>query len=207
MLAQFFQMALTIVIIIDPIGIVPLFISSTGHLDPRRKRATIRKAISVAAVVLSLFILAGRSILSFFAISPGAFYIAGGIVFFMISLDMLLGQKKRSKTSDAEHADEEHLEVAVFPLAIPMIAGPGTITTLMLYTAGAREHLSVIPMLFGAVALALALVWAAMRASSFLLRVLGKTGVSVIERIMGLVLSGLAVQFVYDGLEKLGLAG
>ncbi len=207
MIAQFLQIALTIVIIIDPIGIVPLFISSTGHLDPRRKRATIRKAISVAAVVLAVFILAGRYILSFFAISPGAFYIAGGIVFFMISLDMLLGQKKRTKTSAEEQADEEHLEVAVFPLAIPMIAGPGTITTLMLYSAGTGEHLAMTAMLFGAVALALVLVWAAMRSSAVILRVLGKTGVSVIERMMGLVLSGLAVQFVYDGLEKLGLAG
>jgi multiple antibiotic resistance protein len=119
---------------------------------------------------------------------------------------MLFGQPKRTKTSKEEE-DEDSSSVAVFPLAIPMIAGPGTITTLMLYSADAPSYLTITLLLFGAVVLSLAGVTAAMFSSRIVLRILGRTGVSVVERMMGLVLSGLAIQFVYDGLVKLGILG
>jgi len=206
MLNTFLQIFLTIFIVIDPIGIVPLFISATGRMTEAQKKRTIWKAVAVAFVVLGIFTLAGRFILSFFGISPGSFYVAGGTLFFLISIDMLFGQPKRTKTSKEEE-DEDSSSVAVFPLAIPMIAGPGTITTLMLYSADAPSYLTVTLMLFGAVLLSLAGVTAAMFSSRIVLRVLGRTGVSVVERMMGLVLSGLAIQFVYDGLSKLGIVG
>jgi len=117
---------------------------------------------------------------------------------------MLFGQPKRTKTSKEEE-DEDYSSVAVFPLAIPMIAGPGTITTIMLYAASASSHLEMTVMLFITAILSLAAVALAMLSSQFVLKVLGKTGVSVVERMMGLILSGLAVQFVFDGLTKLGI--
>lgn len=206
MLNTFFQIFLTVFIIIDPVGIVPLYIAATGGMPEVEKRRTIRKSITVAFVVLGVFILVGRFILSFFGISPGSFYVAGGVLFFLISIDMLFGQPKRTKTSKAEE-DEDSSSVAVFPLAIPMIAGPGTITTLMLYSTDAPSYLTITIMLFLAVILSLTAVALAMFSSKYVLRVLGRTGVSVIERMMGLILSGLAVQFVYDGLLKLGILG
>lgn len=163
-----------------------------------------RKAVAVAGFILSVFIVAGRFILSFFGISPGAFYIAGGVMFFLISLDMLFGQPKRSKTSNQE-SEEDSSSVAVFPLAIPMIAGPGAVTTIMLYSTGAGDWFSTTGLLFAALVPILAVEFIAMRSSGFILKLLGKTGVSVVERMMGLVLSGLAVQFVYDGFVKLGI--
>jgi len=214
MLQLFLQILLTSLVVIDPLGAVPLFISLTGDFTPQQKQKTIKTAIITSFIVLTLFILGGRIILNYLGIKPGSFYVAGGILFFMIALDMLFGQTKRTKTSKEEEQDveqseqeieEAHKSVAVFPLAIPYISGPGMITTIMLYSADSQNFLLTTGMLFGAVILALVAMWAVLSASTIILKWLGKTGVSVIERIMGLLLSGLAVQFVFDGLTKLGV--
>jgi multiple antibiotic resistance protein len=204
MLALYLQIFFTILIVVDPIGIVPMFLSATSHMQKPERRAAMRKAILVSSIVLSVFILAGRFILGFFGISPGAFYIAGGVMFFLIAIDMLFGQPKRAKTSSDE-SEEDSSSVAVFPLAIPMIAGPGTVTTIMLYATGHYSYLEITGLLFAAIVPVLAIMFLAMRSSGLILKVLGKTGVSVVERMMGLILSGLSIQFVYDGLSKLGL--
>ncbi|HUX36717.1 MAG TPA: MarC family protein [Rectinemataceae bacterium] len=205
MLDLFLKIFLTIFVVMDPLGAVPLFISIAGNLDEARKRATIRKAILISFVVMSVFILGGRFILGFFGISPGSFSVAGGILFFLISIDMLFGQTKRARTSSEEEGDEYLQSIAVFPLAIPYISGPGLITTIMLYAAGPTPFLQTTLMLFVSIVLCLVAMFASLSASSLILRVLGKTGVSVIERIMGLLLSGLSIQFVYEGLLKLGV--
>lgn len=205
MLELFLKMFLTILVVMDPLGAVPLFISIAGDLDEARKKATIRKAILIAFVVMAVFILAGRFVLGFFGISPGAFSVAGGVLFFLISIDMLFGQPKRARTSSEEAEDEYHQSIAVFPLAIPYISGPGLITTIMLYAAGPTPFFETTLMLFVSVLLCLAAMFASLSASAFILRALGRTGVSVIERIMGLLLSGLSIQFVYEGLVTLGV--
>jgi len=204
MWAFYLQLFFTIFIVIDPIGIVPLFLSTVANLETEKRRQLAYRAVVVAFVVLSVFILGGRYILSFFGISPGAFYVAGGILFFLISMDMLFARSKRSKTSEQESEDDT-ASLAVFPLAIPMISGPGAITTIMLYSADSHSWLTITLLLFAAVIPVLALVYLAMRMSSLILKVLGKTGVSVVERMMGLILSGLSVQFVYRGLIKLSI--
>jgi multiple antibiotic resistance protein len=205
MVALYLQVFFTAFIVIDPIGIVPLFLSTVSHLPQEERKAIALKAVVVAFCVLSVFILVGRFILSFFGISPGAFYVAGGILFFLISMDMLFGRSKRSKTSSQE-TEEDSASLAVFPLAIPMISGPGAITTIMLFSTDAPSWPTITLLLFAAVGPVLALEYLAMRSSGLILKVLGNTGVSVVERMMGLILSGLSIQFVFDGLVKLGLA-
>lgn len=195
---------LAVFIVVDPFGIVPVFISLTSDLSPARRRTTILKAVVAAFAVLSLFILSGNVILRFLGIQPGSFFIAGGILMFIVSIDLLLGKPGRTKTSSPE-SNEERDDVSIFPLAIPMLAGPGAITTVLLYVSEDRLPSYVPLILVGSVALALAIAALTMALSAFFLRVLGKTGVSVIERIMGIVLTGLSVQFVYDGLLKLGV--
>ncbi len=205
MITQFLQMFFTLLIVIDPIGIVPLFLSVTNHLTQAEKLKTMKKAIAVSAIIMSVFVLAGRFILDFFGITPGAFFVAGGVLFFLISIDMLFGQRKRSKTSDEED-DHDYSAIAVFPIAIPMITGPGTVSTIMLYATGTESSwLISVGLLVAALVPVLLLVFLAMRSSGLILKVLGKTGVSVVERIMGLILSGLSIQFVYNGLVKLGI--
>ncbi len=210
MFAEFAPIFITLLIIIDPLGLVPLFIGLSAQLKPAEKNKIIIKAALTALFVIAFFILAGNWLLSWLRVSPGAFFVAGGVMLFLVSLDMLFGQPKRSKTSTLEAPDgelvrEDRTLVAVFPLAIPMLAGPGTITSILLYTS-ADSSPRVLIYLFIAAILIIALAALAMKLSNSVLKVLGTTGVSVIERIMGLLLSGLAVQFVFDGLVKLGLA-
>jgi multiple antibiotic resistance protein len=195
---------LAVFIVVDPFGIVPVFISLTGGLTAARRHSTILKAVVVAFVVLCLFIFTGSAILRFLGIQPGSFFIAGGILMFIISIDLLLGRPGRTKTTGRE-AGEEREDVSIFPLAIPMLAGPGAITTVLLYVSEDTLPPFIPLILAGSVALALAMAAGTMLLSSFFLRVLGRTGVSVIERIMGIVLTALSVQFVYDGLLKLGM--
>ncbi|HON89715.1 MAG TPA: MarC family protein [Spirochaetia bacterium] len=204
MLKQFFQIFVTLLIVIDPIGIVPLFISATGQLPLEKRNKIIKQAIQIAAAVMIVFIVAGRFLLSLMGITVGAFYLAGGAMFFLIAIDMLFGQPKRAKTSNEEML-EDYASIAVFPLAIPMISGPGTITTLMMFSANITSYPLSIIMLVGAIIPILVLAYVAMKSSGLILKVLGKTGVSVIERIMGLILSGLAVQFILEGLHKTGI--
>ena len=202
--SQIVTIFLAVFIVVDPFGIVPVFISLTGGLSAARRRSTILKSVIVAFVVLCLFIFTGAVILRFLGIQPGSFFIAGGILMFIVSIDLLLGRPGRTKTSSSG-TEEEREDVSIFPLAIPMLAGPGAITTVLLYVSEDSLPASIPFILVGSVALALAIAALTMAASSFFLRVLGKTGVSVIERIMGIVLTGLSVQFVYDGLLKLGV--
>ncbi len=199
----FLRILLTSLVVMDPLGAVPLFISLSGDLSAAAKKQTIKTAIMTSFIVLSVFILGGRIILRFFGILPGSFYVAGGFLFFLIAIDMLFGQPKRSRVSSDENPEEEHNSIAVFPLAIPMIAGPGMVTTIMLYSAGDYPFFTTTLMLFVAIIVALVAMFLALSASGIVLKVLGKTGVSVVERIMGLLLAGLSVQFIYDGLTKL----
>jgi multiple antibiotic resistance protein len=202
--SQVITIFLAVFIVVDPFGIVPVFISLTSSFSRGRKRATVLKSVIVAFVVLCVFILTGNVILRFLGIQPGSFFIAGGILMFIVSIDLLLGKPGRTKTSGNE-GDEDRDDVSIFPLAVPMLAGPGAITTVLLYVSEDKSPTFILPVLVGSVALALALAGLTMLLSSYFLRVLGRTGVSVIERIMGIVLTGLSVQFVYDGLLKLGV--
>jgi multiple antibiotic resistance protein len=217
-IAEIVTTFIAVFIVVDPFGIVLFFISLTAGFDARRRRRTILKAGAVAFVVLLLFIIAGNAILRFLGIQPGAFYIAGGVLLFLVSLDLLFGKPGRTKTSPPESREAaaaaggpvavsaEREDVSIFPLAVPMLAGPGTITTILLYVSAGRGVVE-ISVLAACVAVALACAMLTMSLSAAFLRVLGRTGVSVIERIMGILLSGLSVQFVYDGIVRLGLLG
>ncbi len=203
MVAQISTIFLTVIILIDPLGLIPIFISLTQDMQPRDRRKTMFKSVTVALGILTFFIVAGERILDFLGILPGSFFIAGGILFFIISLDLLLGHRQRTKTSRREMEQRE--DSSVFPLAVPILAGPGTITTIIIYSVEASDPLVISLILFGAVVTALSICLITMAGSDHILRLLRETGVSVVQRLMGLILSALAVQFIYDGLVKLGV--
>lgn len=200
MVREIFTIFFTIFIVIDPLGLIPVFLALTVGQSKKERRNTIFKAVLTALFVLSLFILFGRGILSFLGILPGSFFVAGGILLFITSLDLLIGHRQRTKISEAV---EEKEDVSIFPLGIPMLAGPGTITTILLFVSESREILFVEAILFGAVVVTLSVALMTMFLSGLFLRIFKKTGVSIIQRIMGIILSGLAVQFIYEGLLKL----
>jgi multiple antibiotic resistance protein len=202
MLQEIFAMFFTFFIVVDPLGVIPLYVSLTGFYGEERKKKTIRRALLTAGAVLLFFIFLGKGILVFLGIKTGSFFIAGGILLFIVSMDMLFAAPKRAKTSDRERDSDD---VSIFPLGIPIIAGPGTITTILLYVSRENADILTVSALIIVLAVVLVLAGIGMYLSGYFVRALGNTGLSVIERIMGLVLSGLSVQFIYDGLVKLGV--
>ena len=206
MINNFLTIFVSMFIVIDPIGLVPIYIGLTSNTELKLRHNIINKAVTIAFIVLSLFIIAGKHILRLLEINMGSFFIAGGIMLFIVSLEMLFGKPTGTKTSKDEGENQGH-SVAVFPLGIPMLAGPGSITTIILFTGSQNAGLTTIIMLFITLILTLISVLIILRASDFILKSIGKTGVAVLERIMGLLLSGLSVQFIYNGVVKLGFLG
>ncbi|MCX7787500.1 MAG: MarC family protein [Spirochaetes bacterium] len=197
---NFLAMFITFFLVVDPLGVLPLYLSLTSGYPEEKKKRVISKALLTASIVFLVFILLGRGILRFLGIQTGAFFIAGGILLFFVSMDMLFAVPKRTKTSEQEKDSED---VSIFPLGIPILAGPGTITTILLYVGTEDANLSTYLAVGVVLMLVLLLAGIFLRLSDYLVRILSSTGLSVIERIMGLILSGLSVQFVYDGLVRL----
>ncbi len=189
--------------IIDPVGMIPLTISVTATASHEQRRAIVDRAVLVASAVIFAMAVAGRLILDSLGITLPAFTIAGGILLFLIAIDMLFARKTGAKqTQEEEREGAESGNPAVFPLAIPMIAGPGTIATVLVLVSIARGNHAQEALVFAAYASAMIVTWICMRASAQLLRVIGNTGITVITRLFGILLSALAIQFVINGLAE-----
>jgi multiple antibiotic resistance protein len=187
--------------IIDPIGMIPLTLGSTVHVAPDKRLRIIDTAVLVAAGIMLFMALVGPVLLRSLGITLPAFRISGGILLFMIAIDMLFARPTRAKrTDEEERAASEAVNPAVFPLAVPMLAGPGTITTVLLLLNLSRGNLIEHVILFTAYAVALGIAWLCMRGATLLLRAIGSTGIHVVTRLLGVILAALAVQFVVDGL-------
>jgi multiple antibiotic resistance protein len=201
---------LTLVVIIDPPGCAPIFASLTAGTEAvHRRRMAIRSAL-VAWSILVFFALLGEPLLRTLGISLSAFRLAGGIMLFMIALDMVFEKRTERREERAEEikGTPEAEDISVFPMAIPMIAGPGSIASIMLLTAradGLAEDLTVL----AALTAVLILTLAALLAAGPLMKLIGVKLEAMITRILGVILAALAVQFVLDGLERSlpGLAG
>lgn len=183
----------------DPLGLVPVYLAMTRRSAPTQRRRTALVASVAMAVTLVVFAAAGEAILHFFGLSIGAFRIAGGSLLFLMAVDMLRAQPSRPRTTPEERDEgAESADVAIFPLAFPMLAGPGAIANAMMQMAGARDAgdraAVYVAIVLASAATALVLLVAA-RAE----RRLGKTGLNVLERVMGLLLAAIAIQFVVDG--------
>ena len=189
--------------IIDPIGMIPLTLSATANDLPERRNKIVDQAVIVAGGVILFMGAVGRIILNSLGITLSAFTIAGGILLFLIAIDMLFARPTGAKrTEDEEREAAENENPAVFPLAVPMIAGPGTIATVLLLvnlSHGDRLRLITVALAYAA---ALAATWVCMRASGMLFKVIGTTGIHVISRLLGIILAALAVQFVLNGLGE-----
>ncbi|HEV3091108.1 MAG TPA: MarC family protein [Candidatus Cybelea sp.] len=189
--------------IIDPIGMIPMTIAATSRLTPQRRNQIVDQAVLVGGIVILFMGALGRLILNSLGITLSAFTIAGGILLFLIAIDMLFARPTGAKRTEAEEREAAQNEnPAVFPLAVPMIAGPGTIATVLLLVSlsrGDRLDLTIVALAY---AVALAVTWICMRASTMLLKVIGTTGIHVISRLLGIILAALAVQFVLNGLSQ-----
>ena len=193
----------TFLTIIDPVGLAPVVISLTAHLSDKQRAKIITRAIVISAIIIAFFALVGRIVLDRLGISLYAFNMAGGVLLFLVAVDMLFGRPsgtRETKTEEEEAMTRE--DISVFPLAIPMIAGPGTIATTILYVNLATATGNPISILAVAAAIvsALFLAWLVMRSSYWIIHLIGRTGILVLSRILGILLAALALQFVFNGI-------
>jgi multiple antibiotic resistance protein len=193
----------TLFIAIDPFGLIPIFIIFITRYNPAERKKIIYKAILTAIIVSVFFIFLGRFILLYLGISQEAFLISGGILLFLISIDLILARPSRTKLMYDNVEDVEKEDVSVSPLAIPMISGPGTIAALMMFSSQVEDEPYMLIIITLIAFFVLLITMIVMFLSFHIEKVLGRTGISVIQRIMGLILSALAVQFIINGLKQI----
>jgi multiple antibiotic resistance protein len=197
----------TLFVVIDPVGLAPLFVALTQGTPAVERRRIGLIAVAVAAAILTLFGLAGEAALGFLGISMAAFRISGGLLLFLIALDMVFERRtqRRERQGEEDRAHEPRHDPSVFPLATPLLAGPGAIASLILLLGRQQGDLAgqatVFAVLYALLLLALAMFFL----GGVIERLLRRTGVLVVTRLLGMVLAALSVQFVLDGLADFGL--
>jgi multiple antibiotic resistance protein len=193
----------TLFVVIDPIAVAPLFVSLTQGMSDDERRKIALRAILVAFGMLAIFGLAGNALLQGIGIGLPAFRISGGLLLFLMAVDMLF--ERRSERRERRTQEDEGPDPSVFPLATPMIAGPGAMATMILLASqNAGDTLALVEVNLVLVVV-LALTWVLFRAGGLIERLLGHTGIVVLTRIFGILLAALAVQFVLNGLRDLGV--
>lgn len=192
----------TLFVVVDPVGNAPIFLALTvGATATQRRRIAVRGVV-IAGVILTVFAVVGDAVLAFVGISMPAFRIAGGLLLFLTALDMLF--EKRTERRE-QRADEPIEDPSVFPLALPLIAGPGSITAVILLMDQHAGDLQGQAMVLGVMAALLVMVLAFLLLAGSLERLLKRTGTMVITRVLGMLLAALAVQFVIDGVRAIGI--
>lgn len=191
----------TLFVVIDPIGLTPIFIALTQGATPAHRRSVALRACGIGAAVLFVFAFFGEAVLGFIGISMPAFKIAGGILLFLTALDMLF--ERRTKRRQDQAGVEDQPDPSVFPIAIPLIAGPGAIASVILLAGQSTSTAQMFAVL--GVALAVILITLVFfMVSGVIERGLGRTGINVATRLLGMLLAALSVQFVLDGLSEVG---
>lgn len=191
----------TLFVVIDPPGLVPLFIALTQGMDTAHRRRLALRACIIAAILLTLFGLLGEQLLGFIGISMPAFRIAGGILLFLTALDMLF--ERRTQRREGQKSEPDH-DPSVFPLATPLIAGPGAIATMILLVGKTDDWFGTAAIL-GLMLVMMIATFLFLLASPPIERIMGRTGTIVITRLLGMLLAALSVQFVIDGVKGTGL--
>jgi multiple antibiotic resistance protein len=185
--------------IVNPLGAVPLYVTLTAPYTPAHRGHTLRRAIFTGTFVLLAFALAGTYILQFFGITRQAFQIAGGILFFAVGWDMLQARRSRVKTTEDEETESAQKEdVGIIPLGFPMLAGPGAITTVIALN-GQAESIIDSGAVYVSILLVLGICWVTLAAAPLLTRRMGRTGMNVMTRLMGLLVMVIGAQFVING--------
>jgi multiple antibiotic resistance protein len=197
---------ITLIVVIDPVGVAAVFVAMTAGYSPRERRAAALRGVALAGVILFFFALVGNAFLGALGIGLPAFRIAGGILLFVLAVEMILARQSAVRATPSEQAEAGRREdISVFPLAIPLIAGPGAITSTVLLMGQAAQTPGLGAGLLAMLAVALGLTLLALLMAARLMRLLGVTGTNVVGRVLGIVLAALAVQFVLDGLAGAGI--
>jgi len=202
MIDELLKFFVLLFVVVEPVTLVPVFASLTDGASERYKRKMSFKAVTVSGIVLSLFALGGAWFIRVMGISIDAFRIAGGVMLFLIALEMVFARESGTKITSEEKTEvQQRADISVFPLAFPFIAGPGALATVLL-TFGTLKPDAVLTVgLLLVIVLILAITLALMLLTPLVNRVMGVTGAHVVSRLAGVVLAALAVQFMIDGLK------
>jgi multiple antibiotic resistance protein len=207
MYEQIFKTFILFFVVIEPVSMVPLFGAMTRGGEPGYRRKMAIKSVVISAGILIVFALLGDYLLQALRVSVNSFKIAGGLLLFMLSVDMVFARQSGLRSTTIREQDEARYreDISVFPMAFPLIAGPGMLATLLLVIVEARGNPVEFAIIMGVVVLVLLLTLVLLLATTPIMRVLGVTGANVISRLLGVVLAALAVQYVVDGVRMVFL--
>jgi multiple antibiotic resistance protein len=191
----------SVLFIVDPVAVIPTYLVITSGETPAERRQTAFRACLAAGILMAVFALAGQLILHTFGITLPAFRIAGGFILWLVAMDMLRGQRSTQETTAEVVEGQEKDDVSITPLAVPMLAGPGAISTVMVLSGEAHTIMES-AVVYISIALTAVACWATLRLSERLLTRLGRTGIRIVTRLMGLLLAAVAVQFVINGITE-----
>ncbi|MEZ9131285.1 hypothetical protein BCT61_00915 [Vibrio breoganii] len=201
--AVYLQFFVGLFAIVNPVGIMPIFVSLTNHLSPEERIKTASTANIAVAVILIVSLFAGQMLLDVFSISLDSFRIAGGLLLVSIAFAMMngqLGEQKQNKQEKAESISKE--QVGVVPLAMPLMAGPGAISSTIVFGSNHTGPIDYIAVTITVIVFSFC-CWVLFRSAPFIVRFLGQTGINVITRIMGLILGALGIEFIASGIGAL----
>ncbi|CAM4113000.1 MULTISPECIES: YchE family NAAT transporter [Vibrio] len=202
-IAVYLQFFVGLFAIVNPVGIMPIFVTLTNHLSPEERIKTASTANIAVAVILIVSLFAGQFLLDVFSISLDSFRIAGGLLLVSIAFSMMngqLGEQKQNKQEKAESISKE--QVGVVPLAMPLMAGPGAISSTIVFGSNHSGPIDYIAVTLTVLVFAFC-CWVLFRSAPFIVRFLGQTGINVITRIMGLILGALGIEFIAGGIGAL----
>ena len=201
-IAVYAAVIVTLFAIVDPIGTLPFFVALTEGFDAADRKVVLNRSVLVLGGVLTVFALVGRFLFEAFGFTLGAFEIAGGILLFMVAYDMLQGEvaRVRLSTQDREEAIARRDELSVVPLGIPLLAGPGAISTVMIYEGSAGTDLLGILATFVAIGVTTVATFFVLRYGQRIFRSFGRVGIMAMTRVLGLLLAAVGVQFVVNGI-------
>lgn len=202
---RFLTVFATVFVIVDPVGVVPIFISLTQGYSGAQKRRVLLRAAVFGSLLLMTFALLGEQLFKFLNLNMDAFRVGGGILLLITAIEMLRGRGSSFKhSSDERITEDQKIGISFVPLGIPHLVGPGAITSVMVFSSGHTEHRFIqFLVVSAAVVCVFFLAYWILRASDFFSRVLGPSGISVVERLMGLLLAALSIQFIAEGASKL----
>jgi len=202
-LLQFLLTAfVTLLVVVDPIGVAPMFVAMTATQSDAMRRATLSRAVFIALGVTLFFLLAGQPLLGLLGVTVHAFAISGGILLFATALPMLFGHRPVLQGPERGEYGRQGEDVAVFPLAIPLLCGPGAIASVLLLANRSEGEPVRLLALIAATVVVYAVAWLVLRVGDLLMKRLGEQRIHIVTRVLGLILAALAVQFVLDGIAE-----
>ncbi|HUN22283.1 MAG TPA: MarC family protein [Anaerolineales bacterium] len=199
-----FQFILTafsmLLVVINPVAVSPVFVAVTASLTPVQRRKTLTRAVIISCTVALFFLFVGRAFLSYMGVSVEAFAISGGILLFSMAFPMLMGKHSAIQLPSHDEESKTVTDVAIFPLTIPQLAGPGTIATVLLLSTQVQDNWLRLGVLAGIVVVIYIIAWPTLFMAERIMNRLGENVIHIITRVLGLVLAALAVQYILNGL-------